>query len=299
MSARMVIGLGSNLGSRESLLRAAVDLLEATPGCTITALSSLFETEPVGLPGPLFLNAAVSLQTELAPEDLLQRLQAIESSLARVRRARWESRTIDLDILWSEQGRISTPTLDVPHPRLQERAFALAPLLEVAPELAERYASYLREGGGAPPRCGSLGVPAPELTATRAADGRSYLQVGNRADALANLATLLATVTRDAVSGFPLQTFPVGCRCEPGQEPEAFARAVVKLTGSGFNPCRVVVCDLAPGKVEGRLVGRPGNPATTIPELRVTEKDRAIELCVYLGTGRLDVITFSYGIGEG
>ena len=293
MSARTVIGLGSNLGSRESFLRAAVDLLAATPGCTIIALSSLYETEPVGSPGPLFLNAAVSLQTELAPGDLLLRLQAIETALGRVRRQRWEARTIDLDILWSEKQSASTPHLTVPHPRLRQRAFALAPLLEVAPGLSDSYGACLRDVGGSPPTCGSLELRPTGLTDAPHYDGRVRLMARDRADALAMLGTCLAAATGSAVSGFPLQVAPIACRCEPDREPDAFARAIVELTGSGFRPCRALVCNLESGMVQGRLVGRPGDPSGGPPrELRVSERKGAIELFVYSGTDRLNVVTF-------
>lgn len=294
--------MGSNLGSRESLLRAAVDLLAATPRCEISSLSSLFETEPVGTPGPLFLNAAVGLQTELEAEELLQPLQAIESSLGRVRRQRWEARTIDLDILWSESVSVSTPHLSVPHPRLRERAFALAPLLEVAPDLSDTYGAYLREAGGEPARCGSLEFGSPGLADASGANGSLRLAARDRADALAMLGTFLAAATRSPVSGFPLQAEPVACKCKPGREAEAFAHAVMELIGSGFSPCRVVVCDLGPGRVDGRLVGRPGDgdrPSGTLPEIGILEIEGEIGLRVYSGTDPLDVVTFFKGIAEG
>jgi 2-amino-4-hydroxy-6-hydroxymethyldihydropteridine diphosphokinase len=301
MSAQIVIGLGSNLGSRESFLRAAVDLLAATPGCTIGALSSLFETEPVGTSGPMFLNAAVAVQTDSHPEQLLERLHFIESSLGRVRRRRWEARTIDLDILWSELGSVSTPVLDLPHPRLRERAFALAPLLEVAPALEPVYGSDLREAGGAPTACGSLGACSPPPRKS-AGDGgsRIELEARDRAEALAVLCTEFATRDRGAVFGHPLQVKPVQRQSEPGRESESFVQALVELIDSGFQPCRTVVSCLEPGRVNGRLVGRPGDgPAIKLSGVQVSEKNDTIELRVYPGTDPLDVITFSCEIAEG
>jgi 2-amino-4-hydroxy-6-hydroxymethyldihydropteridine diphosphokinase len=300
MNAQIVVGLGSNLGSRESFLRAAVDLLAATPGCTVTALSSLFETEPVGAPGPMFLNAAVNLRTEYRPEQLLERLQSIESVLGRERRRRWEARTIDLDILWSDLGSVSTPLLSVPHPRLPERAFALAPLLEVAPELASTYGSHLRAAGGAPEPCGSLDACQPLPGEARSEDHRLEIAARDRADALAALCTAFAIHTWGGVSGHPLQVSPVRRQCEPGRESEAFVEALMKLIGSGFRPCRAVVSSLEPGLVSGRLVGRPGNRFTMEPPgVQVSEKRGIIELCVYPGRSRLDVVTFFKEIAEG
>jgi 2-amino-4-hydroxy-6-hydroxymethyldihydropteridine diphosphokinase len=126
-----VIGLGSNLGDRlATLARARVEL--GTLG-TLTAASSLYETAPVGPPQPMFLNAAVALTTSVSPPGLLAALLAVEQHLGRVRRERWGPRTIDLDILWIAGTTWDSPELTVPHPELRSRAFALRPLLDVAP----------------------------------------------------------------------------------------------------------------------------------------------------------------------
>ena len=131
MKLNAVIGLGANLGDRLASLRAAVARI-AELG-TIRARSHVYETEPVGPPQPRYLNAAVALETELSPDDLMRALLAIESSMGRVRAEKNGPRTIDLDILWIERTTLATELVTVPHPRLGERAFALAPLLEVAP----------------------------------------------------------------------------------------------------------------------------------------------------------------------
>ncbi|MCA9596934.1 MAG: 2-amino-4-hydroxy-6-hydroxymethyldihydropteridine diphosphokinase [Myxococcales bacterium] len=129
---RYVIGLGSNLGDRLARLRAGVQ------GCaengTIVAVSTLFETDPVGGPkqGP-YLNAALRLDSELSPETLLDALLAVERRQGRERRVRWGPRTLDLDLLWSP-GLQRSVAPSLPHPRLAERGFALIPLLEVAPD---------------------------------------------------------------------------------------------------------------------------------------------------------------------
>jgi 2-amino-4-hydroxy-6-hydroxymethyldihydropteridine diphosphokinase len=127
-----VIGLGSNLGDRRALLQRALAEL-ATLGTPI-AISALYETVPVGPPQPMFLNAAVALKTSLAPLPLLDGLLAVETELGRIRRERWGPRTIDLDILWMDVGVFDSPRLTVPHPELRRRAFALRPLLDVAPD---------------------------------------------------------------------------------------------------------------------------------------------------------------------
>jgi 2-amino-4-hydroxy-6-hydroxymethyldihydropteridine diphosphokinase len=102
----------------------------------ILGVSRVYETDPVGGPEqPAFLNAAIALAWDGEPLALLDVLQRIEHDLGRVRDVRWGPRTIDLDVLWIEGGvRIDDPRLVVPHPRLHERAFALRPLLDVAPD---------------------------------------------------------------------------------------------------------------------------------------------------------------------
>jgi 2-amino-4-hydroxy-6-hydroxymethyldihydropteridine diphosphokinase len=130
------VGIGSNLGERESQLRRAIELLGAEEGIEVVAISSLRETEPVGPveQGP-FLNGAVQIATDLAPRELLERLLAIEQTMGRVRSERWGPRTIDLDLLLYGELVLDEPGLTVPHPRLAERRFALEPLSELDPSL--------------------------------------------------------------------------------------------------------------------------------------------------------------------
>ncbi len=133
---RAVIGLGSNLGDRLAELDRATRLLATIEGATLVERSPVYETEPVGGPpqGP-FLNAAVLLQTSLDARALLDGILGIEAAMGRVRDgSRDAPRTIDLDLLWMEGGPVVEEGLEVPHPRLGERAFALVPLLEVAPD---------------------------------------------------------------------------------------------------------------------------------------------------------------------
>jgi 2-amino-4-hydroxy-6-hydroxymethyldihydropteridine diphosphokinase len=130
-----VIGLGSNLGDRRAVLGRALSALGALGD--VGPISALYETQPVGPPQPLFLNAAVGLKTALDPLALLEALLAIELRLGRVRQERWGPRSIDLDILWADTGLFEAPRLRVPHPELRRRAFALRPLLDVAPEAVD------------------------------------------------------------------------------------------------------------------------------------------------------------------
>jgi 2-amino-4-hydroxy-6-hydroxymethyldihydropteridine diphosphokinase len=132
--ARAFVGLGSNLGDRESTLRAAVGRLRGLPGVEVRAVSRFRDTEPVGyVDQPRFLNGAVELETSLAASALLEALLELEKSLGRDRSAgpRQGPRTLDLDLLLYGDETIDEPGLTVPHPRLHERAFVLEPLAEL------------------------------------------------------------------------------------------------------------------------------------------------------------------------
>ena len=130
------LGLGSNLGDREALLRAAIAALDATPGVRVTAISSLYETPPWGpVPQGPYLNACVALHTTLSPRELLSLCLAIERDHGRERAIRWGPRTLDMDVLLYGDESIDEEGLIVPHPRMAERAFVLVPLAEIAPDL--------------------------------------------------------------------------------------------------------------------------------------------------------------------
>ncbi len=133
--ANAYVGLGSNLGDRERTLRQALRLLDQLDGIQVAAVSSFHETEPVGGPPgqPRFLNAAAWLRVDIAPEALLDHLMSVEAALGRERRERWGPRTLDLDLLLYDDKAITTSRLIVPHPRMHEREFVLAPLAEIAP----------------------------------------------------------------------------------------------------------------------------------------------------------------------
>jgi len=135
---RAYIGLGANLGDREEMIRSALAELAATPGVELLAVSTLLETEPVGyLDQPRFLNGVAVLETSLAPRELLDLLLLVEARHGRDRAAAPAQgpRTLDLDLLLFGDAEIHEKDLQIPHPRLHERAFVLDPLLEVAPGL--------------------------------------------------------------------------------------------------------------------------------------------------------------------
>lgn len=130
---RFALGLGSNQGDRLGHLRTALQQLQSE--MDVIAVSSLYETEPIGGPeqGP-FLNAVAVVDTDLSPQDLLALLQRFESEAGRQRVKRWGPRTLDLDILVSDGLALSTDDLVIPHPRATEREFVLRPLSEVWPD---------------------------------------------------------------------------------------------------------------------------------------------------------------------
>jgi 2-amino-4-hydroxy-6-hydroxymethyldihydropteridine diphosphokinase len=136
MGTTAFVGIGSNLGDRETNLSRAIDLLSAEDGIEVVAVSEIRETEPVGPveQGP-FLNGALQVETSLPPGELLERLFSVESRLGRVRNERWGARTIDLDLLLYGDEKLDQPGLSVPHPRLHERRFALEPLVDLDPAL--------------------------------------------------------------------------------------------------------------------------------------------------------------------
>jgi 2-amino-4-hydroxy-6-hydroxymethyldihydropteridine diphosphokinase len=167
--SEVFLGLGSNLGDRAGLLERAVAAL----ACLGTlARSRWYETPAVGLPGAdAFLNGAVRLETALAPDELLRQTREIERGLGRDPLRRAGSRTMDIDILLYDRQVISRPGLEIPHPRLHQRAFVLVPLAELAPNfvhpvlgrtvtemLADIGGAGVTEGLGDSPRAGTVPV---------------------------------------------------------------------------------------------------------------------------------------------
>lgn len=136
MSNIAYLSLGSNIQDRLSYLRDAVMLLQEDEQIAVIDVSSIYETDPVGYTNQgNFLNIVVKLKTNYQAEDLLFKCMYIEKELGRKRIIRWGPRTIDLDILLFNQENIESDNLSVPHPRMQERAFVIIPLLEIEPNI--------------------------------------------------------------------------------------------------------------------------------------------------------------------
>jgi 2-amino-4-hydroxy-6-hydroxymethyldihydropteridine diphosphokinase len=128
------VGLGSNLGDRALYLLEALSRLSRLPETRLRRVSPLYETDPVGPPQPRYLNLVAEVETQLPPRELLQGLLAIEKALGRERRERWGPRTIDLDLLLYGELVLEEEGLEVPHPRLHQRAFVLVPLCDLVPQ---------------------------------------------------------------------------------------------------------------------------------------------------------------------
>jgi 2-amino-4-hydroxy-6-hydroxymethyldihydropteridine diphosphokinase len=135
--ANCLIALGSNLGDSRSFLENALQKLDKHPQIEVRAVSSWYQTTPVGPPQPDYLNGGALLKTELSPLALLATLLQVEAEAGRVRKERWGARTLDLDIILYDQLVLDTLELQIPHPRMGERAFVLVPLAEIAPGWVE------------------------------------------------------------------------------------------------------------------------------------------------------------------
>lgn len=144
------IALGSNLGDSRCILQNALAALNAADAIEVLTHSQIYETAPVGPPQPDYLNCCALIQTGLAPEALLRELLQVEAQFGRVRRERWGPRLLDLDLILFDDLVLTTPTLQIPHPRMQERAFVLVPLAEIAPNwvdpISHKTIAQLAEG---------------------------------------------------------------------------------------------------------------------------------------------------------
>ena len=145
MSPSAYIGFGSNLGDRESKFKEALRALGSLPYTVVRAYSELYETEPVGLSdnGLKFLNAAVALETDISPIELMNMMRDIELKLGKSPSHRSDmSRAIDLDLLLYGDRHISDAGLEIPHPRMHHRAFVPVPLAEIAPHIVHPVSGY-------------------------------------------------------------------------------------------------------------------------------------------------------------
>jgi 2-amino-4-hydroxy-6-hydroxymethyldihydropteridine diphosphokinase len=133
----VAIALGSNLGDSCTILESALQILHQPPRILVTDRSPWYRTKAVGPPQPDYLNGAALLQVNLTPAELMNVLLQTESKFGRERRERWGPRTLDLDLLLFADRILNTPDLQIPHPRMRDRAFVLAPLAEIAPDWIE------------------------------------------------------------------------------------------------------------------------------------------------------------------
>ena len=132
--AIVYIGIGSNLGNREENCEKAINLI-SQKGIEVLKRSSFYETEPWGVKEqPKFINAALEVETDLEPEELLKTIKGIETDIGRVSGIRWGPRLIDFDILLYNDLTVKTDNLEIPHPGVKDRGFVLMPLSDIAPE---------------------------------------------------------------------------------------------------------------------------------------------------------------------
>jgi 2-amino-4-hydroxy-6-hydroxymethyldihydropteridine diphosphokinase len=136
------IALGSNLGDSRFILETAIQTLAETQGVNLLTKSNWYKTKPVGPPQPDYLNGCILLQVQMIPDLLLDVLLKIENKFGRVRDEKWGARTLDLDILLYGDEVITTPRLQIPHPRMGDRAFVLVPLAEIAPDWVEPLSGF-------------------------------------------------------------------------------------------------------------------------------------------------------------
>lgn len=129
----VAIALGSNLGNSKKNVETALNILNNNPNIQVKSRSSWYQTAPIGPPQPDYINGCAILDVQLKPDHLLETLLAVENQLGRIRRERWGPRTLDLDLLLFDDLIWETPALEIPHPRMRERAFVLVPLAEIAP----------------------------------------------------------------------------------------------------------------------------------------------------------------------
>lgn len=260
----VVLGLGSNLGGRVSLLRAAADLLAHRLEAEVSR-APVWRTAPVGPPQPDYLNTAVGLRTGRALGEVLDVALGVERTLGRVRATRWGPRTLDADVLWHDGPAVHDARIDVPHPELTRRPFALAPLLALAPDARGEDGARLadldaaREAPG-PRVLEGLGEGFAAEEVSHTADEGFRVRALDRADLLAAAAEALGAIVVDPRSVAPAAavTLRVSCDADDDARMVAWLSEVLFAVDSGrFAVRRVAVLDDGDAHVEAVLLGEP------------------------------------------
>jgi 2-amino-4-hydroxy-6-hydroxymethyldihydropteridine diphosphokinase len=268
---RVVFGLGSNLGGRFSMLRAAHDLFAYAFDGHVQS-SRVRVTVPVGPAQPDFLNAAVLVRSDAPPEALLSMAMRIEEKLGRERSVRWGPRTIDVDVLWAEGETHASESLSLPHARLRERAFALAPLLDVCPDAVDprdgaRYRAVY-DGLAQPsiegPYALGEGFSTDEVM-DHTADEGFVVRALDRADLLAGAAEALANIIVHRSSVRPVRVMPVTVESASSEgfaddEERMFSflsEVLYLLDARRFAARRVCVLEDSERVVRAQILGEP------------------------------------------
>ncbi|MET0340771.1 MAG: 2-amino-4-hydroxy-6-hydroxymethyldihydropteridine diphosphokinase [Polyangiales bacterium] len=277
--AEAVLGLGGNLGARSANLRCALALLADTPGCEVLARSALYETPPLGPPQPDYYNAAARVRWHGAPRALLARTQEIEQRLGRVRSLHWGPRTLDIDLLHWSDGPVREDGLTLPHPELEARAFALAPLLDVAPALAPQFRARLAALGGPPPRA-RRGWLEP------ACDGDDWVTpwLDDPSELTALIPELFACIQPPPACASHTRAFegPSALVDEAGRF--WLEQCVREAVHDGFAATRAAVLEAQPGRLRGVLLGAAVDARHALPPCaaRLEVRDdgaRRVRLC--------------------
>jgi 2-amino-4-hydroxy-6-hydroxymethyldihydropteridine diphosphokinase len=261
---RAVLGLGSNLGARAAMLRAATAILADQPGLRVLARSLVYETPPLGPPQPHYLNAALLVEWAGSLSGLFAVTCHAEQLLGRERRERWGARTLDVDILLWSGGPVHTPRLTVPHPGAFQRTFVLAPLRDVLPNLSPELTRRLADLGGIAPGKPLL-AEHPPWRAHAGATARA--QSPSRSDDSmhvqgSDLAELLSETVAAIASGAPrarcLAAMPFALPREPEPALHALVRHVSQLPTWGFYAQRGVITQADDVGFRGVLLGEHG-----------------------------------------
>lgn len=264
--SQAVLGLGGNLGARRALFSCARALLAAQPGLRVLAASPLYHTPPLGPPQPEYLNAALLVDWVGSPRSLLAVTQHVEALLQRQRQLHWGPRTLDLDLLYWVAGEVREPGLRIPHRELEQRSFALAPLLDVLPELGPRYRSALS---------GLAEVPARAEAWAARFERHGQELVTADCDEPAELVSALASALASLFHGSAAARSVLPFRCPaPGGPCDAVGWRLLEQRlraafASGFFVVQAAVSDVSEGTLSGVFVGQHGGGPASLPGLRI------------------------------